>query len=78
MNIQKWSKNGEQDPISKRACKNFSIENGQFFSEKSVVVIMTHQRQLEIVKDVHEGVGESTHSKAMASLVAFAAEILDA
>ena len=51
----------------KRASKNFSIENGKFFYKRQRVVIMAKQRQLEIFKDVHEGVGLSTHSKAMAS-----------
>ena len=31
------------------------------------VVVMTKQQELEIIKDVHEGVGHSAHSAAMAS-----------
>ena len=51
----------------KRACKNFSIENGQFLYKCKRVVIMEKHRQLEIIKDIHEGIGKSTNSKAMAS-----------
>ena len=36
------------------------------YKEKRVVVL-EKQRQLEIIKDVHEGIGESSHSKAMSS-----------
>ena len=51
----------------KRACKNFSTENDQFLYKRKSVVIMEKHRQLEIIKDIHEGIGKSTHSKAMAS-----------
>ena len=51
----------------KRACKNFSIENGQFFYKKQCVVVITKQQELEMINDVHGGVGQSTHSKDMAS-----------
>ena len=51
----------------KRACKNFSIENGQFLYKRQRVVVMAKQQQIEIIKDFHEGVGQSMNSKAMAS-----------
>ena len=51
----------------KRACKNFSIENGQFLYKSKRLVIMEKHRQLEIVKDIHEDIGKSAHSTAMAS-----------
>ena len=51
----------------KRACENFSIENGQFLYKRQRAVVMAKQELLEIMKFVHEDVGQSTHSKAMAS-----------
>ena len=51
----------------KRACKNFSVENGQFLYKNKSVVIMEKHRKLERIKDIHEGIGRSTHFKAMAS-----------
>jgi predicted GNAT superfamily acetyltransferase len=50
----------------RRACKKFNLENGQFFYNDRVVII-DEERQNEIIKDVHEGLGESNESKAMAS-----------
>ena len=50
----------------KQACKIFSIENGQFLYKRQRVVVTAKQQQLEIIKDVHEGVGQSTYPKAMA------------
>ena len=61
--IKEW---GERSNF-KRACKNLSIENGQFFYKRQCVVVMAKQQQLGIIKDVHEGVGQSTYSKATAS-----------
>ena len=58
---------GVRSNFKKRACKNLSIENGQFLHRSKRVVIMEKHRQLEIIKDIHEGIGKSTHSKAMAS-----------
>ena len=51
----------------KRACKNCSINDGEFVSKEKVVVVLEKQRQLEIIKDVHQGIGESSHSTAMSS-----------
>ena len=51
----------------KRACKNFSIENQQLLYKRHGVVVMAKQKQLEIIKDIHEGVGQSSHSKALNS-----------
>ena len=61
--IKEW----EQISNFKGTCKNFSIENGQFFYKRQRVVVMAKQQQLEITKDVHKGAGQSMHSKAMAS-----------
>lgn len=41
----------------KRACKNFPIGNGQFSCKRQLVLFMAKQKQLEIIKDVHGGVG---------------------
>ena len=51
----------------KRACKHFSIKDGQFMYKEKRLVIIEKLKQLEIIKDVHEGIGESGHSKAMSS-----------
>ena len=61
--IKDW---GERSNF-KRACKNLSIENGQFLYKRQCVVVMEKQQQLGIIKDVCEGVGQSAHSKATAS-----------
>ena len=51
---------------SKRSCENFLFKNGKFLYKSQRVVVISKQ-QLEILKDIHKGVGQSTHSKAMAS-----------
>ena len=37
------------------ACKRFSIVNGQLIYKKDRRVIVEKNRQLEIIKDIHEG-----------------------
>ena len=39
----------------KRACKNCSINDEQFVYKEKRVVVLEKQRQLEIIKDVHQG-----------------------
>ena len=51
---------------SKRSCEKFLFKNGKFLYKSQRVVVISKQ-QLEILKDIHKGVGQSTHSKAMAS-----------
>ena len=51
----------------KRACKNVSIENEQFLHKRERVAVMIKQQQLEIIKGVYEGIGQSTHSKSLTS-----------
>ena len=51
---------------SKRSCENFLFKNGKFLYKSQRVVAISKQ-QLEILKDIYKGVGQSTHSKAMAS-----------
>ena len=50
----------------RRACQNVSIENGEFVYKKKRLVIIKKRRQQEIIKDIHEGIGTTSHSKAMA------------
>ena len=51
----------------RRTCKNFSIKDGELFYKKSRKVIFDEQQKIEIVHDIHEGIGENSRSKAMAS-----------
>ena len=57
---------GSKIQLYKRACKHFSNKNGQFLYKRQRVVVMAKQQQLERIKDVHESVAQSTHSKAIA------------
>ena len=57
--IDDWGKRSN----FRRACKKFSIVNGIFMYKIKRVVIMERKRQLEIIKDIHEGLGESEASK---------------
>ena len=67
MYIQIRLKNGKQDPILKGLVKTFQSKMTNLFHKRQPVVVMAKQRQLELIKKVQEGVGQSTHSKAMAS-----------
>ena len=51
----------------RRACEKFSISNGEFVYKNKRLVIIEKGRQMEIIKDIHEGLGDTAHSKAMAS-----------
>ena len=64
--IQKISKNDSKisSRIKHETC--LSIENNQFLcSNKSVAIILKNQN-LEIIKAVHDGTGQCTHTKTMA------------
>ena len=51
----------------KRACKNFSIENGQFLYKEQRAIVMAKQQLIkEIIKEFHKGVSQSSHFKVMA------------
>ena len=63
--IKKRIKNGEQDPILKGLLQ-LSIKNRQFLYKRQRVVACSYG-EITVIKDVHECVGQSTHSKAMAS-----------
>ena len=53
----------------KRACKNFSIENGQFLYKGQRAAVMAKQQLIkEIIKEVHEGVSQRRHFKAMTEI----------
>ena len=49
-----------------RATKHYEVKDGYLFYKKKLV-IKGNERQMEIIRDVHEGIGDSEHSKAMAS-----------
>ena len=67
MKIQKQLQNRQQGEILKLfTCKDISIENGQFLYNSKRVVNAIKHRQLELIKDFHEYIVQSTHSKATA------------
>ena len=51
----------------RKACKHFTLENGQMLYKRKRLVISSREEQLCIIKDVHAGLGEDPHSKALAS-----------
>ena len=56
----------------RRCCQKFSIENGELYYKKSQRVIVEKGKQkagrrLSIIKDIDEGLGDTSHLKAMAS-----------
>ena len=52
----------------RRACKKLSLIDGQFMFNNRIVIMDDQQRkEIIIVKDVHNGLGETPHAKAMAS-----------
>ena len=51
----------------RRACRKFSVASGQFLYDKTRLVVANREEQLQIIKDVHEGLGEDSRAKAMAS-----------
>ena len=50
----------------RRAAKKFSIKDSHLLKENKLV-IKDRSRQLEIVRDVHQGLGDSEHAKALSS-----------
>ena len=50
----------------RRVTKCHKVKDGHLFYKKRLV-IKDKQRQMEIIRDVHRGIGDSEHSKAMAS-----------
>ena len=52
----------------RRASKKFSLEeNGQLMKKGGKKVIISKERRIEIIHDVHEGLGESAKAKALSS-----------
>ena len=51
----------------RRACRKFDIINGQFVYNCNRIVINSRDQQLQIIRDVHVGLGGDTKAKAMAS-----------
>ena len=49
-----------------RATRKYSFKDGHLFYKKHIV-IKDRNLQMEIIRDVHSGVGNSEHSKATAS-----------
>ena len=49
-----------------RATKHYEVKDGHLFYKKRLV-IKDKERQMEITRDVYQGIGDSEHSKAMAS-----------
>ena len=49
-----------------RTTRKYSFKDGHLFYKKCIV-IKDRNRQMEIIRDVHSGIGNSEHSKAMAS-----------
>ena len=50
----------------RRATKRYEVKDGHLFYKKRLV-IKDKERQMEIIRDVHRGIGDSEHSKAMGS-----------
>ena len=50
----------------RRATRKYSFKDGHLFYKKRIV-IKDRNRQMEVIRDVHSGIGNSEHSKAMAS-----------
>ena len=51
----------------RRTAKQCSIKNGQLYYKKSRLVIADKDRQVDIIHDIHEGSGDTSHSKAMSA-----------
>ena len=50
----------------RRATKRYEVKDGHLFYKKRLV-IKDKERQMEIIRDVHRGIGDSEQSKAMDS-----------
>ena len=50
----------------RRAAKHYEVKDGHLFYKKRLV-IKDKERQMEIIRDVHRGIGDSEHSQAMTS-----------
>ena len=51
----------------RRACKKFSIVDGQFKFDGNRLVITDEKRRKDIIYDLHEGLGDNIRAAAMGS-----------
>ena len=51
----------------RRACKKFSVANGQLIHKGNWLVVTDKQRRIDITHDVHQGLGNSVKAVAMSS-----------
>ena len=50
----------------RRAANRFSINGGQMLCKNKRLVVNEKHKQIEIIQDIHCGIGQSEHVKAMA------------
>ena len=51
----------------RRACKNFSVANGQLMYKGNRLVVTDKQRRIDIIHDVHQGLGNNVKAVALSS-----------
>ena len=51
----------------RKACKNFSIVNGDLMYKEKRRVVFEEERRTAIIHDVHEGIGDNSMAKAFAA-----------
>ena len=51
----------------RRTAKQFSIKNGQLYYKESRTIIADKDRHVNVIYDIDEGSGETSHSKAMSA-----------
>ena len=49
----------------RKTCKNVSTKDGELFYKKSRKVIFDEEQKIEIVHDIHEGIGENASENAI-------------
>ena len=58
--------NGEKADF-RRTAKQFYVKNGQLYYKESRTVIADKDRQVDIIHEIHEGSGDTSHSKTMSA-----------
>ena len=51
----------------RKACRNFSIVNGDLMDKEKRRVVFEVERRTAIIHDVHEGIGDNSMAKALAA-----------
>ena len=51
----------------RRACKKFSVANGQLLYNGNILVVTDKQRRVDLIHYVHQGLGSSVEAVAMSS-----------